>query len=307
MYDKIKFYSFGGCEDVSHIPPLLSDVKETVRDERTYYEGLIGSMEVHVKPSARNVFILGSLPKFLNGNNLYPVSKHSTAEALQKLSDALSFDVASMKVSELEFGISLPTTYPPSCYLSRYGTMPDKHKVTQETTVYYMTKGHKDDFYLYDKVQEIGRALPRELRHSNVLRMEMRLRNGVASTLERPFLCAGDLPNRDVYNQLKRMFTDKYRAIRKLPQTCFSFPPMKTAGQAEKGFTAYLLASMPNPAKVVEEYMEIVKAQGHLDRQAYGRLKRSITQSEALQTMSDEDPLLQEIEDAFASLVEQAS
>lgn len=292
---------------MSHIPPLLSNVKEIIRDERTIYEGRIGSMEVHVKPSARNVFIMGSLPKYLNGNNLYPISKHSTDEAIEKLSDALSFDVADMNVSELEFGISLPTTYPPSCYLSRFSTMPDKCKVTQETTVYYMTKGHKDDFYIYNKVKEIGRALPRELRNANVLRMELRLRKGVASTLERPFLCAGDLPSRDVYNQLKRMFTNHYRAIKKLPQTCYSFPPMKTAGQAEKGFTAYLLASMPNPANVVEEYLEIVKSQGLLDRQAYGRLRRNIVQSEALQTMSDEDPLLQEIEDAFASIVEQAS
>ena len=257
MYDKVKFYSFGGCEDVSHIPPLLSNVKEIVRDERTYYEGRIGSMEVHIKPSARNVLILGSLPKYLNGNNLYPINKHSTVEALQKLSDALSFDVASMKVSELEFGVSMPTTCPPSCYLARFGSMPDKHKVIEETTIYYRTKGHKDDFYIYDKVQEIGRALPRELRNANVLRMEMRLRNGVAATMERPFLCAGDLPSRDVYNQLKRMFTDKYRAIHKLPQTCFSFPQMKTTGAAEKGFTAYLLASTENPAKVIEEYLEM--------------------------------------------------
>ena len=68
--------------------------------------------------------VIGSYPKFLYGSNVYPLNRHTTAQALEKLADTLHLQVSKADVTEIEFGANYLMKHPVGEYLSRLGAMP---------------------------------------------------------------------------------------------------------------------------------------------------------------------------------------
>jgi len=107
------------------------------------------------------------LAKYLyGGNNIYSLDRHSTAEAIEKLSDTIHVDLKEAKVTGLEFGTQFVMRKPPDEYFKKLGDMPKLLRYHFEVgTLYYKSKGkmHPKTFCFYDKKADAaakGMALP---------------------------------------------------------------------------------------------------------------------------------------------------
>ena len=129
MYDKIVIWKSRMGDEYPHLLTLLEDAKEQTDlqtgEVKTY--GTLQGMRVGVYPTA--IRIDGSLPKFLYaGGNVIPLNRHTTEEAVKKLSEALQINLEDARVSSLEFGANFVMRYKPSEYLKRMGELPRRQR-----------------------------------------------------------------------------------------------------------------------------------------------------------------------------------
>lgn len=103
MYDKIKLF-YPKTREIPDISKLLDKAKDQV-DHETGEVCTFGSLEgLKVSIYTGGISIVGSLAKYLYPNNIYPLDRHTTAQAIEKLSDSLHLCLDSAKVTSMEFG-----------------------------------------------------------------------------------------------------------------------------------------------------------------------------------------------------------
>lgn len=103
MYDKVKLWVMR-TRDTPDVSNFLDKAKDHV-DHETGEVCTFGSLEgLKVSIYTGGISIIGSLAKFLYPNNIYPLDRHGTRQAITKLSDSLHLDVADAKVTSMEFG-----------------------------------------------------------------------------------------------------------------------------------------------------------------------------------------------------------
>ena len=126
MYDKVKLWVDRAVIG-RHFPiiaPVLEEAKEqtdlATGEIRTF--GSVGGLKVSIYTGG--VSIIGSLPKFIYGNNVCPFDRHSTQRAIEKLSDLFHINIADADVTGIEFGTNFLMKYKVSDYLSKLGEMP---------------------------------------------------------------------------------------------------------------------------------------------------------------------------------------
>ena len=209
MYDKIVLWKDCRVRDEApHLVTLLTDAKEQTDletgEQKTY--GSIKGRRVGIYPSA--IRIEGSLPKFLyDGGNVIPLNRHTTEEAVKKLSDALQINLEDARVSSIEFGANFLMRHKPSEYLKRMGELPRRQRYPfNQDTLYYRHKGkmQPDTFCLYDKVADAkakGMPIPQGFEDSNFLRIELKLNGSVAKQMGVAEVQASTLYNRVFYNK----------------------------------------------------------------------------------------------------------
>lgn len=312
MYDKIVIwqgYKGGGFSP--HLVTLLADAKEQTDLEtgeiKTY--GSIKGMRVAIYPSA--IRIEGSLPKFLyDGGNVIPLNRHTTEEAIQKLSDALQINLEDARVSSLEFGANFLMKYKPSEYLKRMGELPRRQRYPfNKDTLYYRHKGKKqpDTFCLYDKVADAkakGMPIPQGFEDSNFLRVELRLNGSVAKQLGMADVVASTLYDRQFYAKLRSRFINTYFSISKLKKLNANFmAEIKTPKDALDGFLGLMLAKAGQGMQEIDSYLEELKAhQVFADRVNYKRIRDALYKAVSKAKLSQKDELVAELDDAFFNL-----
>lgn len=123
MYDKVKLWAMRTRET-----PDVSRFLDKAKDQIDYETGEVctfGSLEgLKVSIYTGGISVIGSLPKFLYQNNVYPLDRHGTAQAVEKLSDSLHLPIADAKVTGLEFGRAFVMKHSVENYLSKLGDMP---------------------------------------------------------------------------------------------------------------------------------------------------------------------------------------
>jgi hypothetical protein len=173
----------------------------------------------------------GSLAKYLNGENLTPLTRGQVKEAIRKLEAETGLDLSMAIVKSVEIGTSVFSKEKPSEYLKLFGnpaifTRREFSKITGVVTITYATKTGAFQFTGYDKIQEMkSRKGNWHLSFSddtNVLRLEYKIvrRRGIQARFKRD-LTAYDLFDRDIYRKLQGFFFDAYNAIPKFGRQCY--------------------------------------------------------------------------------------
>ena len=177
MYDKVTIWKDGRVrEEYPHLLTLLEDAKEQTDlqtgEVKTY--GTLQGMRVGIYPTA--IRIEGSIAKFLyEGGNVIPLNRHTTEEAIKKLSDALQINIEDARVSSLEFGANFLMRHKPNEYLKSMGELPRRQRYTFNVdTLYYRRKGKEqpDTFCMYDKISDAkakGMPIPQGFEDANFL------------------------------------------------------------------------------------------------------------------------------------------
>ena len=180
MYDKVKLWT-ARTRETPDVSKFLDRAKDQI-DHETGEVCTFGSLEgLKVSIYTGGYSIIGSLAKYLYPSNAYPLDRHSTIQAIEKLSDALHIDMREAKVTGLEFGTQFVMRKPVDEYLKKLGDMPKLARYHFDVgTLYYKHKGKQQPkvFCFYDKRADAdakGLIMPDGFAGTNLLKYEMRL------------------------------------------------------------------------------------------------------------------------------------
>ena len=173
--------------------------------------------------------ICGSLPKYLNDENVTPLNREGIKSAIEKLENDLDLDLKNAVVCSVEFGVSIITREKPFEYLQLFGntkvlTRVEYSKWTGLET--HTSKTGSFEFTGYDKAKEMidnERNIPPLFSNLNVLRLEYRIRKrkGIKAKFSRDLL-ACDLFCENVYKAFQGLFLEAYMGIDKTGRLVYS-------------------------------------------------------------------------------------
>lgn len=302
MYDKVKLW-LPRTRHATDIAAYLDNAKEQT-DLKTgevcsIYGGYAGiKVDIHLN----GIFITGSLPKFLLSNNIYSLDRHSTAEAIKKLSDGLHLPLDEAKVIELEFGQTFVMKHPVIYYLTKLGEMPRMLRCSLTPgTLYYKPKGKRQPkmFVFYDKGAEAtgkGGTLPTGFDEVNLLRYEMRFKGRLPQQLNAPEVTASTLSESEFYRQMVQRYQRHYFSILKLNQIKIkAMDKIKTVSDAYNVFVANLIAKSGQAQ--IEAFFNALKENNTFkDRKYYTRLKNKIKSTATKAKFTEIDELAKELD-----------
>lgn len=300
MYDKIKLFvqRNSGTTDISG---YLDEAKEQT-DIRTGEVNVFGSLEgLKVCMYVGGYSIIGSLAKYMYQSNIYPLDRHTTAQAIEKLSDSLHLDLKEADVTGVEFGTQFLMKKPPQVYINKLGDMPRRKRLLcAESTLYYTGTGsqqrqrQKQVLCFYDKKADAaakGLIMPQGFERSNLLRYELRLNGRIPHQTGRHTVTASTLSDREFYRQLVTMWEYNYFSISKLngvKQNVMN--EIKSVKDAKDVLFARLLSQ--SGKDVITDYLEELKQNNVFkDSKYYTRTKNALLEigNNPKMAVSDED------------------
>ncbi len=302
MYDKVKFWVMR-----TRATPDVSKFLDKAKDQIDHETGEIctfGSLEgLKVTIYTGGISIIGSLAKFLYPNNVYPLNRHSTAQAIEKLSDSLHLSVEAATVSGLEFGQAFVMKYPVESYLSKLGNMPKLLRYHFDVgTLYYKPKGKQQPkvFAFYDKKADAmakGMALPVGFKDANLLKYEMRLNGRLPQQMGVPEVTASTLSESGFYRLIVKRYQDSYFSISKQNQIKTDvMSEIKTVSDAFDVLVARLI-NQSDQTQIAAFLEELKEAKVFEDRINYTRLRKKIQAVAAKAGVTVSDDLVKELDD----------
>ena len=252
--------------------------------------------------------IIGSLAKYLYPSNVYPLDRHSTVQAIEKLSDALHIDMREAKVTGLEFGAQFVMRKPVDEYLKKLGDMPKLARYHFDIgTLYYKHKGKQQPkvFCFYDKRADAkakGLIMPDGFIETNLLKYEMRLNGRLSQQIGVPEVQASTLSESEFYKLLVKKWQAHYFSISKLNQLKTEvMSEIKTVSDAFDVLVARLI-SQSDQSQITAFLEELKDAKVFDDRKYYTRLKKKIIEvaNKTGVSISDED--IRELDDEIKNV-----
>lgn len=312
MYDKVKIWldRYNVGEQYPHIVSYLDDAKEQT-DLSTGEVKTFGTLQgLRVSLYVGGLSIVGSLPKYLYGSNIYPLDRSTTGRAIEQIQDALHISLDEAKVTGFEFGCCFNMRYPVKEYLDRLGGMPrlQRYRFNQET-LYYKHRGKQQPktFCYYDKIADARRKqmeIPQGLQDANLLRCELRLDGRLAHQLNVPGVKASTLSDRQFYKMVMQRFQQTYFSIQKnnrLKEDVMS--EIKTVADAFDAFVGKLMSQTDQSQDKVEDFIQALKsADVFKDRVNYTRLKQRIERAANKSKLTITDELIRELDDEFKNV-----
>lgn len=306
MYDKVKLWvpRYSTTPDIS----LFLDKAKAQTDLKTGEVCTFGSLEgLKVSIYTGGISVIGSLAKFLYPNNIYPLDRHGTAQAIEKLSDSLHLPIANAKVTGLEFGRAFVMKHPVESYLSKLGDMPKLLRYHFDVgTLYYKPRGKQQPkvYAFYDKKADAaakGMALPIGFEDANLLKYEMRINGRLPQQIGVPIVTASTLSESDFYRLLMKQYQDSYFAISKLKQVKVDMSNIKTVSDAYDVLVA-LLISQSDQRQITAFLEDMKEDKVFKDRKNYTRLKKKIQEVINKASVTTSDELIRELDDEIKNV-----
>lgn len=304
MYDKVKLWIDRAM--VGEQYPTIANCLDEANTQINHKTGEVktfGNLEgLKVSIFVGGLSVVGSLPKYLYGSNVYPLDRHTTAQAIAKLSDALHLQADKANVTGLEFGINFFMMHQVSEYLAKLGNMPRLNRYHFEpSTLYYKGTGRQQPkvFAFYDKMADArakGMDYPEDLEGANLLRYEMRLNGRLSNQLKVPEVTASTLYDAPFYKMMVRRYQDSYFSITKLNQIKTNImSEIKTVTDAFNVFVARLITQTDQTQ--TGGFLDELKGAGVFeDRKNYTRLKNKIQEVATKANITVSDELMRELD-----------
>lgn len=304
MYDKVKLWIDRVI--VGEQYPTIANYLDRAKQETDLQTGelrVFGNLEgLKVSIFPVGLSVVGSLPKYLYGTNVYPLDRHTTAKAVEKLSDELHLQAGKASVMGIEFGTNFMMKHRVQDYLCKLGDMPRLSRYHFEpSTLYYKGTGKQQPkaFCYYDKIADAkakGLEFPQDMKDANILRYEMRLNGRLPQQLGVPEVKASTLYNVAFYRKVVKRYQESYFSIIKLNQVKTDvMSEIKTVSDAFNVFVARLI-SQSDQTQVVGFLDELKEAGVFDDRKNYTRLKNKIQEVATKANITMTDELMKELD-----------
>lgn len=307
MYDKVKLWTAR-----TRATPDVSKFLDKAKDQIDHESGEVctfGSLEgLKVSIYTGGISIVGSLAKYLYPNNIYPLDRHSTAQAVEKLSDSLHLSLDDAKVTTLEFGTQFVMMHPVESYLSKLGDMPKLLRYHFDVgTLYYKPRGKQQPkiFAFYDKKADAvakSMTLPDGFADANLLKYEMRINGRLPQQLGVPEVAASTLSEKPFYRLMMKRYQENYFSISKQNQLKTNvMNEIKTVSDAFDVFVARLI-SQGDQTQIAGFLEELKDAKVFADRKSYTRLKNKIQEVSEKAGVTVSDELIKELDNEIMNI-----
>ena len=305
MVDKLKLWADRAI--VGEQLPTIATYLDRAKQQTDLQTGEIitsGNIEgLKVVIYTGGLSVIGSMPKFLYGSNVYPLTRHTIKDAIEKISDTLHIHTEKADVTELEFGTNFLMKHPVADYLSKLGEMPRLERVqVTPTSVRYQGRGkrHPKEFSFYDKLADAaskGMNYPEDMKGQNLLRYEIRLSGRLPQQLSVPQVIASTLTEKGFYRLMVKRYQDDYFRISKQNQVKTDvMSEIKTPTDAFNVFVARLL-SQTDKSQIAGFLDELKQAGVFEDRKNYTRVKSKIREVATKANFTISDELIKELDD----------
>lgn len=309
MYDTVNLwlnkYDIAEGENPFAILQYLDDCKDTIKDGILMYStGKIGDYRVTTGHSG--ISFKGSLSKHYLPSNLFTLTRQTTHEAIEMLSDQLHLDITQANVTRLDVGTVLPMQRPPRTYYTRLGAKPYfKRLQATDTTLYYNTQDRQQIFY--DKTKDAlskGAVIPSSFISSNLLRYELRYRNRLKDHLKTAGqVKASQLYDEKFYYSLIQNWKDEFYKIKKINKN-IDMSTIKSPTDAKDVLFATLLKDAGQ--STIDEYINALKSEKVFnDPKYYTRAKNELNKLIQLD-VEQEDDVIKELESAINNVAKYA-
>ena len=315
MYDKIRLYlpKCRGMPDVSQFLDNGGEKTNISTGEVNVY-GFVGGMKINQFEGG--YMVSGSLSRLYYPSNIFPLDYHTTAKAIEKLSDSLHLKMNDADVLGLEFGTNFVMSKPPRVYLNKLGDMPRKIRVQGNIdTLYYQGTGktkqarQKQVLAFYDKLADAkckGMDIPAGFENTNLLKYELRLNGRLARQIGVQEVKASTLSDKDFFKKLLTLWADDYFTISKHHTSKTEIMRMiKTPKDAISVYIARLISEQDKDG--VDSFIDELKRLGIFkDPKYYSRVRdklKGYSENNNL-LVSDED--MRELDDCIRNTVANA-
>lgn len=271
--------------------------------------GYVRSMRV--KANSRGTTIVGSLAKFLHGDNLHTLSRADVGLSIEKLSDELCIDAQRGHVKRVDIATTLRMSSHPANYLPLLAAAPRMMRVVYEgQTVFFRNRSMVILFY--DKVAELNsrkhvhartvdqrrahRALLDTVRGLNLLRYEVQVRN--MKQLFPHGLLASGLCKCGPYRDLVSLWENAYSGIVKTTPAADEITEFARAKELLEKLAAVGLRHIGG----LNVALELVKQHKSLDRAQRCRLRAKLRSLAIMMSDQNGRLLLAELDGKIAEV-----
>lgn len=301
MYDTINFWVdvLQTGADPFEVAQYLENVTER-QNNNTGYTCSGKLRNYNVSCFQYGISLQGSLATFYLPSNVGTLTRQTTREAIESLSDVLHLDIKSAKVTRLDIATAIQTKRQAKEYFSYLGNKPYFERVqATKDTLYYNT--NKRQLCFYDKAKEAtkkGSLIPGTLLGCNLFRYELRFKSEIQKQLQTSDCVNGSLLfERSFYNEMVQRWKNEFESINKLKSSKYMVDGIKTPKDAKTALFAYLLQQ--DNGAIIENYLNDLKAkQLFADPKYYSRLKSDLNRLLQLPTMEAAD-LITELQTAI--------
>jgi len=266
------------------------------------YFGTLGGLRI--TQGIRGVYIRGSLPKYLKGENALPLDRQGFRESLGKLEKESGLDLKKGIVYQLETGYTFQVREPPREYLAAWGPLARFKKSTHGNGETVTLENGGRSFSGYDKGKEMAPdALPCPLEGLYALRLELRWKRGLKRLYGR-LLNPWEASEPKPYAQAVDAWAAFYYKIPKCREGCFAMDGM-TPSRFKETLAALGLQSIGlDRAEII---IRDGQASGALNRRNASRIRRDLRELARNERITDTEPLTAEIDEKVRVVVRAAS
>lgn len=292
MFDTIGTYY--QANEVLQTARYITDLKESIdvkSGEVTTY-GKVNNLRVKVKGDF--IFINGSLPKYLFGDNVQELTRKHTQEAIENLSDELHLKIDESKLYRIDIASNFILKEPLKKYCSALESLPRFEKKPYRDGVLFTT--NKIALEFYDKNKELKRkkqSIPEIFENRNVLRYEIHLQKRVSNTFKQEVFVK-DLYDENFYIKAVDIWKDKYFSIKKNRVLAFNKEVLEMLNKKTM-FNELALLGLHQMGK--EQLLQMLEFERHnFSKMQFKRIKDEINSISKLPKLTKLDNSIKELD-----------
>lgn len=260
--------------------------------------GNVGNLKVSV--GGGGVSVKGSIAAFLYPDNVVTVGRKYVAEALEKMSDTLHFDVSKARPTRIDVSTSFLMANKPTAYYQLLGGLSYFTRImASKNTVYYQRgKENRQTLAFYDKYRECidtQTGLPKVYKDAgNILRYEYRVNGRIAHQLNCREVMASTLADVDFYRKIVSEWAQQYFNIKKT-YSVGNMEGIKTVSDAKNFICSYALSQL-GAASTTAIISEMKAKKVFQDPKYYTRLKHAMAELSSKYHKADNNDLATELD-----------
>jgi hypothetical protein len=273
----------------------LTNRSENYREDtgKTYITGNAGNLRIGI--SEHGVSIKGSLAKFYLGTNLHTLTRSDSRRAFEMMADTLHLPIHKSKVTRIDIGHNIITSYKPELYYPYLGPSQYYTRLIQPKSITYYSS--KKTVKAYNKIAESKKSksiIPDVFKGKNLLRFELGFTEKLPKQFNQAVITPNTLTNERFYMDMYDRWHNEYEAIQKIGLAKMDTSKIKT----EKDYLdQFLIMSLKEKGiENVLHHIEVMREQKvYKHTEYYSNLKRKIKELAGCKTNIEQPELIQEL------------